>query len=84
VTFCTLYVSPKLSKVITVCIRRFFSSFLLDEQTQYGSCLIAAIQFGKLASGELDEETDMRAFTILLVAMVLASVPHWAYADFGE
>jgi hypothetical protein len=43
-----LYVSPKLSKVVTVCISRFFSSFLLDEQTRRGSCLIAAIQFGKL------------------------------------
>jgi hypothetical protein len=48
-TFCILYVLPKLSEVFTVCISSFFSSFLLDEQTHHGSCLIAAIQFGKLA-----------------------------------
>jgi hypothetical protein len=76
-----LYVSPKLSKVITVCISRLFSSFLLDEQTHHGSCLIAAIQFAKLAWGEFDEDTDMRAFTILLIAMALASVPQRTYAE---
>jgi hypothetical protein len=50
VTFCMLYVSPKLSKVITVCISRFFSSFLLDEQ-RHGKVALSR-PFSSLSSHE--------------------------------